>query len=73
LTASYARGCGIGVRGFIINNFHPGNIMEEDNKIMIERLGGAPVLACVEKNAESLCLSKELLTAIFDEPVGETQ
>jgi dethiobiotin synthetase len=69
LTASYARGCGIGVRGFIINNFHPGNIMEEDNKIMIERLCGAPVLACVEPRAKSVPLDEELVGAIFEDSV----
>jgi dethiobiotin synthetase len=69
LTASYAAGLGIGVRGFLINNFHPGNVMEEDNRVVIERLSGVPVLACVQENAGEIPLTGDLARAIFRDPV----
>ena len=66
LTVEYIKARGLAVRGIIFNRFHPGNVMEEDNKIMCEALTGVPVLACVEENAADLDLSATFLAALCE-------
>ncbi len=61
LTAEYARTNGFRTAGFLLNGFRPGDTMHEDNRRMIERLTGLPVLACVEKGAQALPLDPSVL------------
>ena len=61
LTAEYARANGFRTAGFLLNGFRPGDTMHEDNRRMIERLTGLPVLACVEKGAQALPLDPSVL------------
>ena len=61
LTCEYMKAHGMEIRGLILNNFHKGDIMEEDNKVMCEKLTGLPVIACVGENDTDLDISAELL------------
>lgn len=70
LTAAYASQAGIETKGFILNRFHPGNRMEEDNRRAIERLTGIPVLACVPENAQTIGIDAANLTPLFSESPG---
>ena len=64
LTCEYMKAHGMEIRGLILNNFHKGDIMEEDNKVMCEKLTGLPVIACVGENDTDLDISAELLEQI---------
>lgn len=66
LTVEYMKARGLTVKGILFNHFHPGNVMEEDNKIMCEELTGLPVLACVEENAADLDLGAGFLAALCE-------
>ncbi|MDO4857299.1 MAG: dethiobiotin synthase [Thermoguttaceae bacterium] len=66
LTVEYMKARGLVVKGIIFNHFHPGDVMEEDNKIMCEELTGLPVLACVEENAADLNLDAAFLAALCE-------
>ncbi len=47
LTVEYMRSKGLPIKGIIFNHFHKGNVMEEDNIRMCERMSGVPVIATV--------------------------
>lgn len=66
LTVEYMKARGLTVKGILFNHFHPGNVMEEDNKIMCEELTGLPVLACVEENTADLDLGAGFLAALCE-------
>lgn len=66
LTVEYMRARGIPIRGIIFNNYHSGNIMEEDNKKMCEILTGIPVICCVRPNATELDIDTDLLTSLYE-------
>ena len=66
LTVEYMRSKNIPVKGFIFNNFHPGNIMEEDNLKMCEYFTGLNVLACVQENDTELAMDIQLLTSLYE-------
>lgn len=66
LTAEYMRGRGIPVKGLILNHFHAGNVMEEDNKRMCEELTGLNVLTCVSDGAKRLEMDAEALAALYE-------
>ncbi len=66
LTVEYMKARGLTVKGILFNHFHPGNVMEEDNKIMCEALTGVPVLASVEENATDLDLDAGFLAALCE-------
>jgi dethiobiotin synthetase len=53
LSAAYLKQRRIRALGFILNRWH-GGLLEEDNKLMIERLSGLPVLATVQEGADTL-------------------
>lgn len=67
LTVSFMREKGIEAAGIIFNRFHPGNMMEEDNRFMCEDLTGVKVLDCVCENAASLTVDADTLTKLFQE------
>ncbi len=54
LTASYMREKGIPIKGIIINNYNENDLMEADNKNMIEKLCKTKILACVKHNEKFL-------------------
>ena len=66
LTCEYMRAHKIGIKGIILNHFHKGDVMEEDNKSMCEELTGLPVIACVGENDTDLDISVDKLKIILD-------
>lgn len=64
LTCEYMKSHGLEIRGLILNRFHKGDIMEEDNKLMCEKLTRLPVIACVSENDTDIDISAERLTAL---------
>lgn len=65
LTIEYARAKDIPVRGVILNFFHSGDPMEEDNKRFIEEFTGVPVLACVKENDRDIDIAPEVLAGLY--------
>ena len=66
LTAEHLKMRAIPLKGFIFNNWQTGDVMQEDNKKMVEEMTGAPVVACVAKGAEELPLAAAALAALYD-------
>ena len=66
LTCEYMKAHGLEIRGLILNNFHKGDVMEEDNKLMCEKLTGLPVIACVGENDADIDISEDTLKRICD-------
>ena len=66
LTCEYMKAHGLEIRGLILNNFHKGDVMEEDNKLMCEKLTGLPVIACVGENDTDIDISEDALKRICD-------
>ncbi len=64
LTVEYMRSHGLEVRGIILNNYRKGDVMQEDNRFMCEKLTGLPVIACVEYNDSDLDISAETFIGI---------
>lgn len=54
LTIEYMKQRNINVRGIILNHYNKGNLMEEDNKKMIEYCTNIPVIACVGKDEKEI-------------------
>ena len=67
LTIEYARSRGIPVKGVILNWFHEGDTMEEDNRRFIEAYTGVPVIACVKEGEQNIEISSEVLAALYKE------
>lgn len=65
LTVEYLKQRDISIKGIILNHAHKGNMMEEDNKKMIEELTGIPVIALVEENETELDIEVERLVELF--------
>lgn len=66
LTYEYMEQKKLPLKGIIFNNFHPSNVMEEDNRHMCETLTGLDVLSCVSQGNKNLPgLSTEKLAALF--------
>ena len=66
LTIEHLRGRGIPIRGVILNRFHNGDIMEEDNLDMIEAITGVKVVATVGSGDEVLDIDADALAALFE-------
>ena len=66
LTAEHLKARAIPLKGFIFNNWQAGDVMQEDNKRMVEEMTGAPVLACVATGASELPLGADALAALYD-------
>ena len=66
LTCEYMKAHGLEIRGLILNNFHKGDVMEEDNKLMCEKLTGLPVIACVGETDTDIEISEDALKRICD-------
>lgn len=67
LTAEYMRSKDLAVKGILLNHFHPGNRMEEDNLRMCEHRTKLPVLACVEEGSGELAMDVERLLSLYEE------
>ena len=65
LTVEHLERRDIPVRGVILNNYHAGDAMEEDNRRMIEEMTGVPVIAAVASNAEELDIDAAQLAALY--------
>ncbi len=65
LTIEHLRGREIPVRGVILNNYHPGDAMEEDNRRMVEAITGVPVIATVQKDDRVLDIDPNLLASLY--------
>ena len=55
----------IKVKGIIVNHFHDGDIIEQDNRKMIEILTGVPVVAVVHDGDKDLDMDVERLEAFY--------
>ncbi len=60
LTVEYAKNHGINVKGIILNNYDEKDIMQADNKEMVEKLTGIKVIATV-KTGDTDIYTKEIL------------
>ena len=65
LTVEYMKQKNLPVKGIIFNHYHEGNLMEEDNKKMVEIMTGLSVIACVKDNAAELDLNADKLAALY--------
>ena len=66
LTVEYLRARNIPVKGIILNHYHPGDEMEEDNRLMCERRAGVPVVACVVDGDRELNMDGQALAALYE-------
>lgn len=66
LTIEYARSRKIPVKGVILNWFHPGDPMEEDNRSFLWDYTGVPVIACVKDGAPELEADADTLLALYE-------
>lgn len=67
LTYEYMKQKELPLKGIIFNNFHAGDVMEEDNRHMCEEMTGLPVLACISRGDRGFHdLDAEKLAAMFE-------
>lgn len=67
LTAEYMKARNLTIKGIIFNNYHPGNIMEDDNIRMCEYMTGLPTLAKVSPRDADLHIDIDVLKNLYDE------
>lgn len=66
LTVEYMRLRGMGIKGIILNRYHDGDLMEEDNKFMCEHMTGLDVLACVHEGDTDIDISPDFLASLYE-------
>lgn len=66
LTTEYMKSQGLPVKGIIFNNYHPGNVMEDDNIFMCEYMTGLPTLAKVKKGDTELEIDVNVLSGLYE-------
>lgn len=66
LTANYMASKNLCVKGIIFNHFHKGNIMEEDNIYMCEKMTGLKTLALVSEGERDLNMNFETLSGLYE-------
>lgn len=66
LTVEYMKTHDLPVKGIIFNNYHPGNVMENDNIFMCEYMTGLPTLAKVKKGDTQLDIEVEKLLGLYE-------
>lgn len=66
LTVEYMKAHNLPVKGIIFNNYHPGNIMEDDNIFMCEYMTGLPTLAKVKPGDTDLDIDVQLLAGLYE-------
>lgn len=67
LTVEYMKAHSLPVKGIIFNQYHAGNIMEDDNIRMCEYMTGLPTLAKVSPGDTELNIAPEILKNLYDE------
>ncbi len=67
LTTEYMKARNLPVKGIIFNNYHPGNIMEDDNIRMCEYMTGLSTLAKVSRGDTDLQIDIDVLKNLYDE------
>lgn len=67
LTCEYARQKNISIRGIIMNLYDEKNFLHRDNRKMIEKLTGLPVIACIENGGMEIPVSAGKLSGFFGE------
>lgn len=65
LTVAYMKSRNIAVKGIILNRFHPGDILEEDNLKMCEYMTGVKVLACIKDGDTELPMDAHTLLSLY--------
>lgn len=65
LTVEYLRSRTIPVRGIFFNHWIPGDSMQEDNRAMVERLTGVPVLAFIQQGDTEMDIKIEELIKLY--------
>ncbi|MBO4796313.1 MAG: dethiobiotin synthase [Verrucomicrobia bacterium] len=66
LTIEHLRMREIPVKGILLNHFHPGDLMEEDNRRMVTEMTGVPVLAVIQENAAELEMDAGVLASLYE-------
>lgn len=67
LTEKYAKQKGVKISGIIMNHYDCKDILHKDNKLMIERLTGIPVICTVCDNADTLDIDVKYLKDLFEQ------
>lgn len=67
LTVEYMRNLNIEIKGIFLNFYHFNSIMENDNKLMIEKYTGIPVIACIPPNAYEIDTDIKNILSLFDD------
>lgn len=65
LTVEYLKIKRITVKGIILNHFHAEDPMEQDNRRIIEKKAGIPIIACVAEGDLSINISAEKLVTFY--------
>ena len=65
LTAEFMKNRNIPIKGIIMNHYHTGDVMEEDNIKMCEELTGIPVIAKVSDGSTDLDIDVNLLASLY--------
>lgn len=66
LTVEYMKAHELPVKGIIFNNYHPGNVMEDDNIYMCEYMTGLSTLAKVKPGDTELDIDAEVLAGLYE-------
>lgn len=66
LTVEYMKAHELPVKGIIFNNYHPGNVMEDDNIYMCKYMTGLPTLAKVKPGDTELDIDAEVLAGLYE-------
>lgn len=66
LTYDYMKRKGIPIKGVIYNNYHPGDVMEDDNIFMCEHMTGLKTIAKVSKGDQDLDIDAKELAALYE-------
>ena len=66
LTVEYMKRKNIPIKGIIFNHYREGDVMDEDNKKMVEIMTGLKVIACVKDNAKELDIEAYKLAALYE-------
>ena len=67
LTVDYMRNRNIPINGIILNRYMSGDIMYEDNKVMIEEFTNLPVVATVSDSDTDINISFEKLESLYED------
>ena len=66
LSVAYMKARGIPIKGIILNHFHVGDVMEEDNLKMIEEMTAVPVIATVADGDGQMTIDGYFLASMYE-------